>query len=532
MISNVDSRVSQLAPGMGSEDSAGGAAMIHLAWLRNGDNRQLVFGWAEFLPACFPPLAAHSFRSLRLKKDAPTLHVARYSVPSAAARDWFEAAEGGDLRVPLQPGAPTAGDGRRISAAFTTREPVDGDLSSSLTLPFLPAVHGAVRSKGMFGPAMPEVEAALANQPAASWLRENLLFDLVEHPEYVGSLLSVSHNPVIRDVSSRLHVEGDREVELVRVRWWPGTELKEFRLLAVERRMLGLGMPKERVLDGALVELDWQGKSDRTALALLHPEYGVCWTREPLSFLRSIRTTVDVVGATRHVVQRSDGKDGAETHFDVPWRDTSIVSVVGEDTDDGSPGNRQRRAEARRRQIALAASSGLKWFDNPATAQDAVRSIIGGARETLIVVDSYFGPIELRDFILAVTSPDVSVTVVTSAEYLSGAMPAPDGRPVVAATEAALAELRRERWADPKVLVMLGQRAPLHDRFIVADGRVWLSGNSLNAIGRRASVLIELPNPQEVLGHLLPYVNAARPFAEWLADRRAARAAPAGQGEG
>lgn len=531
MIPDDDSRVQQPAPGLDSEGSANGPAMIHLAWLRNGDDRQLVFGWAEFFPACFPPLEGHLFRSHKPKKDGPTLHVARYSVPSVAAKDWFKAAEGGDLRLPTQPGAPTAGDGRRISAALTTREPADGGLSSSLTLPFLPAVHGAVRSRGMFGPAMPEVEAALANRPAASWLRENLLFDLVEHPEYVGSLISVSHNPVIRDVSSRLHVEGDKEVELVRVRRWPGTALEGFRLLAVEQRMLGLGMPRERALDGTLVELDWQGKSDRTALALLHPEYGVCWTREPLSFLRSIRTTIDVVGATRRIVQRPAGEDGAETHFDVPWRDTSIVSVVGEDTDDGSPGNRQRRAEARRRQIALAASSGLKWFDDPATAQDAVRSIIGSARETLLVVDSYFGPLELRDFILAVTSPDVLVTVVTSAERLSGGMSPPDGRPVEAATEAALAELRREQWADPNVLVMLGQRAPLHDRFIVADGRVWLSGNSLNAIGRRASVLIELPNPQEVLGHLLPYVDAARPFAEWLADRRAARAAPAGRGE-
>jgi len=42
----------------------------------------------------------------------------------------------------------------------------------------------------------------------------------------------------------------------------------------------------------------------------------------------------------------------------------------------------------------------------------------------------------------------------------------------------------------------------LHDRFLVVDGAVWFSGNSLNAIGQRESLIIKLPNPEPVIARL------------------------------
>jgi hypothetical protein len=42
----------------------------------------------------------------------------------------------------------------------------------------------------------------------------------------------------------------------------------------------------------------------------------------------------------------------------------------------------------------------------------------------------------------------------------------------------------------------------LHDRFLAVDGAVWFSGNSLNAIGQRESMIIKLPDPKPVLFRL------------------------------
>jgi hypothetical protein len=42
----------------------------------------------------------------------------------------------------------------------------------------------------------------------------------------------------------------------------------------------------------------------------------------------------------------------------------------------------------------------------------------------------------------------------------------------------------------------------LHDRFLVVDGAVWFSGNSLNAIGQRESMIVKLPDPSPVIDRL------------------------------
>ena len=43
-----------------------------------------------------------------------------------------------------------------------------------------------------------------------------------------------------------------------------------------------------------------------------------------------------------------------------------------------------------------------------------------------------------------------------------------------------------------KVLPGVGKNPPVHARFLIIDGDVWLSDNSLNAIGKRASVVLKL----------------------------------------
>jgi hypothetical protein len=42
----------------------------------------------------------------------------------------------------------------------------------------------------------------------------------------------------------------------------------------------------------------------------------------------------------------------------------------------------------------------------------------------------------------------------------------------------------------------------LHDRFLAVDGAVWFSGNSLNAIGQRESMIIKLPDAKSVMSRL------------------------------
>jgi hypothetical protein len=53
------------------------------------------------------------------------------------------------------------------------------------------------------------------------------------------------------------------------------------------------------------------------------------------------------------------------------------------------------------------------------------------------------------------------------------------------------------RAQDPRlnieIKVMPGQKSPVHDRFLIVDGTVWVLGASLNEFGSRGSLLMKLP---------------------------------------
>jgi hypothetical protein len=499
-------------------------AVIHLAWWRSNEARRLIFGWVEIMPTCFPRINGHPFRSPKGRSPAPSLYVARFPMSAAEAESWFEAAANGDLRLPGHPEKQTSGDGQPLIGPPFRLEPANGSRSSARDLPFLPLEHGVMLAHGLFSRIEDPVFASeLAQHPHAEWLRHNMFVDLADHPEFLGSLIMVRHPPVVRDVRRRLGLKGDREVELIHVRRWPETDLTGYKIIALEKRTLGLSIPRELSVEHAVTELDWNGPPDRTALAITHPSDGLAWWSEPGNYVRSVQMNLDLVHATRRIVQSIDSKGKVGDYYDVGWRGsgyTPPASVIGEEPDGQTPSNRAWRGEIRRNQRRIATSLGLTWFDNAAAAQTAVRQIIGRARRSFTVIDPYFGPEQVRDFAMAVTAGNVSIRIVTSEECLCR-KPNGGDEAVFSVMEKALVDFGNLGWATPEVLVMPGRRAPLHDRFLIADDRLWLSGNSLNAIGTRASVLIELPDPQEVLGHLTPILAGAKPFPEWLCNWRA-----------
>ncbi len=499
-------------------------AIIHLAWWRSGTERRLVFGWVEQLPSCFPEQRGHPFRSMPTRKSTvDTFHVARFPTSFSAASAWFNAATSGDLRLPIHPDKRTAGDSEPLLDPPDRCEPADGGESAAMHLPFLPLVHGPVFIRGLFGRKQEDLWERIVENPAAQWLTENIFIDFRRFPEFIGSLHIVRYHPVLRSVNSRLSKEGTAERELVRFTRWPGSNLQGLRLLAVEKRVLGLGKPRDIPVSSPLVEIDWGGKSDRTAIAVLHPEYGVSWWREPLPFLRTLALEVGLVAERRRVVIATDKAGRPTRHYDVDMvnygRPPAPLVLVGEEGDAGSPAAREAQGEARRRELAVAASLGLRWFDEPDKAEEEIRTLIGRARRTVMIVDPYLGPTEVVSYGLAISNVKVDVELVTSAKRMRDAAD-PPWNTAATAMEAVLQRISANKMATIQVRVMLGQTASLHDRFIVVDGRVWLSGNSLNAVGSRASVLIEVPNPQDILSHLRPLIRAAQPFDAWMTDRR------------
>ena len=71
------------------------------------------------------------------------------------------------------------------------------------------------------------------------------------------------------------------------------------------------------------------------------------------------------------------------------------------------------------------------------------------------------------------------------------------------------------------IKVLTGDPPPVHDRFLIVDGTVWLSGNSLHTLGERAGVIVRLPDPTPIIEGINAFWRSAPALSDWLGDQSA-----------
>lgn len=500
-------------------------ALAHLAWRRNqSGERRLIFGFLEILPAAMPAMRGHPFKSHEVRSAERTyVYVARFPMSANDGERWYDQAVAGTLRLPRHPDKSSAGDGCVLASSPTLAEPEGGGESMSMELPFLPARQGLAYVRGLF-PSGAEVDHfELQDEKTAEWLAGELSFDLRDSSSYLGALLRVRYGRRLRAVERHLVPRPDGDDELVRLTTWPGEDITGAEIIAVEHRPLGWSEIRRIPIDNPVMRIAWPRRVGQTGLAIYHPEDGLCWWSDVSPFVRAIGLNIEMPGLRRRVVVEGKTKEVYEVTERVPIRDAPVV--VGELQDPLSVSARFTKAKISRERREISARLGVQWFDDPATAASAIRGLIGKARNRVWIIDPYFAGEEVVRFALAVTSPRTPVEVITSAEYLRDD---DGGAELSDAFERVLAEVKQHVAIIAKV--MPGRAAPLHDRFLVIDDSVWFSGNSLNRIGERASVLIEMPDPDAVLQRLAPIRDAAVPFEGWIEERRAMRQQAASPG--
>jgi hypothetical protein len=500
-------------------------ALVHLAWRRNkSSERRLIFGWLEILPPAMPPMRGHPYIAHSVKRaEGTNIYVARFPMSAYEAERWYEDAAAGKLKLPPHPDKPSPGDGSLLLGSPTIVEPEGGGESMSMELPFLPAHHGVAYVRGLFPSGAEDDHIELQDEETAEWLADRLFFDLRESRFFAGSLLRVRYGRRLRAVERHLAPRPDGDDELVRLTTWPGEDMTGAEIIAVERQPLGWSGAIRIPVEGPVVRIRWPKRVGQTGLAIFHPEEGLCWSSEILPFVRTIALSIEGAGTRRRVVVEGKTRETYEVTERVPVREAPII--IGDSPDPLSVSARYSKAKTLQERRQISVRLGVRWFDDPATAAAEIRALLQTAKEFVWIVDPYFAGTEVVRFALAVPSRDVPIEVITSAEYLHDKH---SGTALSDTLERVLTEANRHVTITAKV--MLGKSAPLHDRFLVIDDRVWFSGNSLNKIGERASVLIEIPAADEILEHLKPIRASAVPFDKWIADQRARRQEASGLG--
>ena len=179
-------------------------------------------------------------------------------------------------------------------------------------------------------------------------------------------------------------------------------------------------------------------------------------------------------------------------------------------------------AEHRRSLQRAAKDYDQQWFHRtPGDAAYYVRQRIGRAREGVLIVDPYFAGRELLAFGHAIRRPGVELRILTSAEGFELDC---EGRSKSDAAQQLMDVLDRtfkDYPVRPAIRVLTGDPPPVHDRFLIVDGSVWFSGNSLHTLGERAGVIVRLPDPAPIVTKLEAFWRNSHTLSDWLGNRAA-----------
>ena len=231
--------------------------------------------------------------------------------------------------------------------------------------------------------------------------------------------------------------------------------------------------------------------------------------------MRTIHLTTELQRRQKEVeVPARDSKQSGDT-YKVNEVETAGRTIVGDALEnDGIVGRLTEAGHQRSRQQA-AKDYDQHWFYNtPSEATAYVRQKIGGARTSVLIVDPYFAGRELLSYGPAIRRPDdVGLRILTSAQVLNERK------------SKKLLEILNKTFKDYSIkpeIHVLGKHPPVHDRFLVVDETVWLSGNSLHTIGERAGMIVRLPDPVPVIARLEAFWLGAPTLSDWLSNRAAA----------
>jgi hypothetical protein len=432
--------------------------------------------------------------------------------------------------------------------------PLGTDLFSNAGGPGDPAPFrgpGAPRVHRRFGDNT-GFETVIADGSAVGFLKRRLHLDLSDYTEYLGGLALVVPDPVLRRVQHFLAPAQDAEgVERVIYRLVPrsGQSPDNLKLTVIERRsnLLSRFETVDVPADG-LVTVESVLPFDQTGYAISHPVHGVIAYQQPLPFIRAVNVSLGVAGR-RVKVQgpRTESPHSPMDSYEITEYADEIPIRVGEERHDAVV--KVAMAEQRRLRRTAAKKYRQTWFDDGQRngAILFLREQIARARLSVMVADPYFGARQIFQFLHAVPRTQINFVILTSrlafeSEHAEAIDAQQDDTQDQAkdfaskATESerltsfsrSLATLSARGMKSVTTLVLSGTPPPLHDRFLVIDDEVLFLGNSLNALGERASLILSVPDSEPILAKLRAMSSVALPFGAYASQRRRVSASPSG----
>jgi hypothetical protein len=347
-------------------------------------------------------------------------------------------------------------------------------------------------------------------EKARNFLAAEVHIDLLSRSVLMGSCHLRLPNPIYRDVHQR--VGSDRQSVTFDLEPYPNQSLDGLELTIWNQRSWGATSVRRMTLQPGINALSVPEGVEQVANAVTCKKRGLLKQAGPFGFA-SVGISMNLVSDQRRV-------ETPKGRYTVGVVGHSQPMHIGTPRPAGAL-TRLAADEGQQREQKAWSATAFRWFDNDSLGgTQAIRDIIQSASKSVDLLDPYFGRCDLLEFALATTKHGLPFRVLTSADFCSGGDD-PDLR--LERGDALVRTLESVRAQDPRlkieIKVMPGQKSPVHDRFLIVDGTVWVLGASLNEFGSRGSLLMRLPtSPAHSSGSSAFSVSASVFDAHWTSS--------------
>lgn len=502
------------------------AAVVHLVWdiKRKTNKRHLLCGAVELLPQEVPSPLEVPERHITLSRDHFLYAVDRVlTVP--AALHWYEQAKAGVAPRPSANGEINPDGDFHFTPLEVDEEPkAPAFCVANRGFPFAASWHCCSRSRHLIARTFRIEHLWTPDEliAACKWLADEVQFDFSHTPEFWGSTHLIAPNPVFRKVLGRIARTTTPHELIVRVDYRIGYECSPVQFELDGMGEMGRVFSVRKRVKQAVERIPIPGNAREYHERVLDAGRGLLYVLGPFTFPALIHTTINLASETRHVsVQLADGSAG---DFSVSLRGDFRPSIVSGHATQETDSTRRLRMAARGREARRRGRIGQRWFrDQVPDAAQELRVLVGSAKSRIWVADPYFSAEDVLRVLAAASDPQVPIQILVAAEHLRSRC---GGVEFGDSLEATVNECERAGPMNPIVIrVMSGSPPPLHDRLLLADTDLWMLGSSLNAFGRRGTMLLKVPDPDPILLDLQRMWDNAEDFPTWLMKRRASRAA-------
>lgn len=448
------------------------------------------------------------------------------------AVDWYRSLGRGEDKTPIPSKAEECDpryDGIRIQTTSLNDSPVWPHLGLPMGAGMFAFNSGRTHPAPFIGNAPARIhrrfgsqdgfDVMLADDAAVAFVARRLHVDLRLYREYLGCAALVAPDPVLTQIDNFMLPASADSGERIFYRFVPrsGASLAGLRLITFDEQadLLTDFNTYDVPTDGVL-NIDKGDCIGMYGYAVTHPEHGVLAYSPPYPFLRQIGLNMNPVldGGMTVSVPTGESTNSPRMEYQAALRSSPLAtqSLIGEEARIPNVSGRIAIAAVHREKIASAKQYGQRWFSD-GSREEAMRFIqseLKRARTRVMIADPYLAGLQLGQFLYAVNPETTTVALLTSG--LAFQSREQDALKIDGFSQQ-LAQLAKDVKLTAKTYVL--RSSVLHDRFLVIDDAVWFLGNSLNALGDKASLIVKLPYPDEVIGQLEGMLKQAIPFDDY-----------------